>query len=585
MLLVLIPTFKFDFYYDLNDDTTIKDIISGAYTGTPSGYSIQMLYPLSWFVALFYRAIPKVPWYGLFLCLCQFGVIVLIGWRLINIMETFFLKVVSLALLLVFAIGIFVRELVVVQYSVTSAMCMMGAVFLFTTSDKEGKAGDFIRRNIIAMLLVILSFMIRTKMCIMLMPFLLLAGLVKWGREDKIFTVINFKKYIFLIVTVLLGMTAVYSIDKVAYSGSEWTSFLTFFDARTNLYDFYELPQYDENEGFYDEIGLSKESYTLLENYNFALDESIDSWMLKSISDYQKENAGISNDLANTFGFVSKNNIKEALWLYRSHLVSVVSNIFGGDFLEFLIIVLYVVCIVLILYIRKDDKYYVDIMEIILLMFVRSFLWLYLYMVDRVIDRVTVPLLMLEMCVLMTIILFKAMVLLKATTDKGLMSVLGAVFAVVLVALSIKSWNDIGAEMTNRAMADMRWNALKGYCLENDNSYYVIDVYSSTSYNGASYSEKIFKNVDNSYKNYDVCGGWIAKSPLMRQKLSVMGLKYVQSALYTGEAYFIAACDKDVTWLGRYYNKRGYNVEPVCIDTIYTDDNEAAFKVYSIEER
>lgn len=60
-LLVLFLAVKFDFYYDLNDDTMIKDILSGAYTGTPDGHCIQMLYPLSWILALFYKAIPIIP--------------------------------------------------------------------------------------------------------------------------------------------------------------------------------------------------------------------------------------------------------------------------------------------------------------------------------------------------------------------------------------------------------------------------------------------------------------------------------------------------------------------------------------------
>jgi hypothetical protein len=452
---------------------------------------------------------------------------------------------------------------------------MMGAVVLFITSDKEGKASEFVKRNVVALLLVILSFMIRTEVCIMLMPFLLLAGFIKWGREEKIFTAVNFKKYFALIGLAILGMTAVYSIDKVAYSGSDWTSFRTFFDARTNLYDFYELPEYDENEEFYNSIGLSKESYTLLENYNFALDESIDSWMLKSISDYQKENAGVSNSLSNTFGFVSKNNIKEALWLYKEHLLS------SGEPVDSLIIFLYIVCIVFMVAKKGDNKYYVDILGIILLMLIRSVLWLYLYMVERPIDRVTVPLLMLEMCILMTFVLEK----IRVNFNKRAIFGIVVAFIIVFAFVTYDSWKAVGSEMDMRAIADARWNALMEYCLENESNYYVIDVYSATSYNGASYSEKIFENVDSSYKNYDICGGWTAKSPLMRQKLSVMGIKYIQSALYTGKAYFIAACDKDITWLNRYYNNRGYNVSPICIDTIYTDNNEAAFMVYKIEER
>ena len=62
----------FDFYYDLNDDMAMKDILSGTYTGIPDGHNIQMLYPLGWLLAFCYRLMPTVPWYGVFLCGCQF---------------------------------------------------------------------------------------------------------------------------------------------------------------------------------------------------------------------------------------------------------------------------------------------------------------------------------------------------------------------------------------------------------------------------------------------------------------------------------------------------------------------------------
>ena len=64
---------RFDYYYDLNDDVLMKDILAGVYTGTPEGHNIQMLWPVSAFISLFYRMIGTLPWYGLFLCLCHFG--------------------------------------------------------------------------------------------------------------------------------------------------------------------------------------------------------------------------------------------------------------------------------------------------------------------------------------------------------------------------------------------------------------------------------------------------------------------------------------------------------------------------------
>ena len=86
LLCVVIGIF-FDYYYDLNDDVLIKDILAGVYTGTPEGRNIQMLFPLSFFISLFYRVVRGLPWYGIFLCLCHFGSIYLITERMLGYLK------------------------------------------------------------------------------------------------------------------------------------------------------------------------------------------------------------------------------------------------------------------------------------------------------------------------------------------------------------------------------------------------------------------------------------------------------------------------------------------------------------------
>ena len=49
----------FDFYYDLNDDTMMLDIMSGAYSGTPDGHNMQTLYPLGALIALMQWALNR----------------------------------------------------------------------------------------------------------------------------------------------------------------------------------------------------------------------------------------------------------------------------------------------------------------------------------------------------------------------------------------------------------------------------------------------------------------------------------------------------------------------------------------------
>ena len=57
LILAGILAARFDFYYDLNDDVLIKDILSGVYSGTPDGHTMQLLYPLGALLALLYRGL------------------------------------------------------------------------------------------------------------------------------------------------------------------------------------------------------------------------------------------------------------------------------------------------------------------------------------------------------------------------------------------------------------------------------------------------------------------------------------------------------------------------------------------------
>ena len=82
ILVVLVFTaVRYDYYFDLNDDVLMKDILAGVYTGTPEGHNIQMLWLVSAFISVFYRIIRGLPWYGIFLCVCHYGSLFLVVHR------------------------------------------------------------------------------------------------------------------------------------------------------------------------------------------------------------------------------------------------------------------------------------------------------------------------------------------------------------------------------------------------------------------------------------------------------------------------------------------------------------------------
>ena len=571
----------YDFYYDLNDDTTIKDIISGAYTGKPSAYSVQMLFPLSFCISLCYRAIPGIPWYGLFLCVCQFGAWALIAWRVTGVVKKQWQQYMALCFEMVIYFGLLIRQLVIVQYSVTSGICMATAILLYLTGEEKELPRQNLKQNIASILLVILSFMIRTEMCIMLLPFLVLSGFCKWMSNEKIFTVQNIKRYLYLIGTALIGMTVVLALDKlsIATSGESeaWQAFREFFDERTTLYDFYGIPSYEEHAAFYEMIGCSEESYSLLQNYNFSLDESIDEYLLENVVNYQEKMAKTGCGLAMTAGMISKNSLSEAIWLYKEQLIHAKSGVYA-----YMLLAAYI-SFVLLAGGRKNSGCY---WKMALLLVIRSILWIYLFMVDRVLDRVTCPLLVAELMVLLGWIIQES-IRVKPIAKNFVYVKLQAIGTYSLLAICaflacVMNAQKLQSEYEARERINSRWESLIAYCAEHEDAYYAVDVYSSTSYEGISYSEKIYKNVDNSYRNFDICGGWLSKSPLMYEKLGKMQIETLGEALISKDnVYFVATPDKDLSWLVDYYAYKGKTVNPFKVDTIY-DNGAECFAVYHL---
>ena len=232
---------------------------------------------------------------------------------------------------------------------------------------------------------------------------------------------------------------------------------------------------------------------------------------------------------------------------------------------------------------RKNSGCY---WKMALLLVIRSILWIYLFMVDRVLDRVTCPLLVAELMVLLGWIIQES-IRVKPIAKNFVYVKLQAIGTYSLLAICaflacVMNAQKLQSEYEARERINSRWESLLAYCAEHEDAYYAVDVYSSTSYEGISYSEKICKNVDNSYRNFDICGGWLSKSPLMYEKLGKMQIETLEEALISKDnVYFVATPDKDLSWLVDYYAYKGKTVNPFKVDTIY-DNGAECFAVYHL---
>lgn len=579
---------RYDYYYDLNDDVLMKDILAGVYTGEPEGHNIQMLYPLSALISLLYRLVPAAPWYGLFLCLCQYGSIGAIVHRGLRLCRNRPGKGAMLLTAGIIVTGTMLEHLIFVQYTITATMLAAAAVFLFLTSGQEvGEKGDsagehrekgrravhrrFFRQNIPAVLLVWLAFLIRSEMLLLVLPLIGVAGIYKWAGERPVFTKTNCKKYLAVAGAVLIGLALGLAIHAAAYSAPEWREFTAFFDHRTQLYDYQQPPQYQEHMAFYDRIGLSESEAGLLDNYNFGLEEEIDAGMMGEIAAYAVGRRREEKPF--------KEQIVEKVKLYYYKMTHVGKN---SDFpWNALILVGYAGLLGVGINRRKTGGM---CLKLFLLAGVRTALWMYILMVEREPPRISHSLYYMEFCILCGMMLMSCRPAADSFGDSKrrpgryfpiLAGGLMVITAGINVPVMVKA---VEGEAARREEINRPWLAMQEYASRHPDNYYYLDVYTTVAY-----SEKMFAGVNNRPANYDFMGGWACKSPLYEKKTAYFleplpaadsidrgaAVITMDQALLTREdVYMIIEKGGDRTWLEDFYRDQGVGITVTFADII-----------------
>lgn len=572
LVIMIFTAVRYDYYFDLNDDVLMKDILAGVYTGVPEGRNIQMLWLVSAPISLFYRIAGKLPWYGLFLCGCHylsFGLI-------INRSLTFCNNIFERSLLLLtegfLIIGLFLDHLVSAQYTLTCTLLASAAAFLFFTTDITLPAKEFIKKNVGTVLLVFLAYLIRSEMLLLVLPLICVAGAVKWGSEEKIFTKDCFVKYLTVIGAIFLGILAGQVTHNIAYGSNEWRIFTEYFDNRTELYDFQKIPEYKEHQAFYESVGLTESERELLENYNFGLDEEIDEKLLGKIADYAASNRSaekpFAQQLLESLGSYYRRNVygpahneSDSPWnrvIPLSYLAVFITAMMIGS--------------------KKPLIRFLNIFwKLMFLGAVRTVLWLWLIMRDRVPVRISHSMYLMELCILLAMLFIQCREL-SCRQKKKVPLIILSLYLLTGAAILENSIVTTDQDVAAKAENNIAYQSLYGYLSneENQNNFYFIDVYSSVGY-----TEKMFENVDNSLDNYDIMGGWACKSPLWRKKLLSFDIINMEEALVSREdVYYVQETGADTDWLKDYYQDHGVMIELTLTDTV---DN--SFEIYEINRK
>ena len=584
LFLGVIIGIRYDYYYDLNDDVTMKDIMSGVYTGEPEGHNIQMLYPLSLFISLLYRILPNAPVYGAVLCLCQYGCIWLIVNRSLafknNTPAKWFLAGVEGIVIFVLCL----EHLVFVQYTVTCSLLAATAAFLFITTKPGLSAGQFIRKNVPSILLALLSYLFRTEMMLLLLPLICVAGVYRWSMEKEVFTKENFRKYLTVIGAILVGMLAATVINHMAFGSVEWKRYVDFFNSRTELYDFQGIPAYEGNEELYESLKMTKsEQYMLLDQYNFGLDDTLDAAALDAISEYQAEH----KKEARQWMTLLKEKLR--LYVYRTLHKEPADSAVLDDYPWNLMVILGYLAVFVSMLWKNKRNFIGSAWKLCFLFIVRTALWMFILVRERDPVRITHSLYLMEFCILMSMLQVECAGLGMKT---GVPVKRAIVFpAVIVLAAAVSLPDGIGSvdkEYDARTVASAVDKGMKEYCRGHEDNFYFMDVYSAVSYPlepymSTYYSEKMFCDVDNHVGNYDIMGGWLVKSPLTTKKLNHFQMDSMQEGmLYNENVYMMAELSKGTDHIRSYFEEQ-LEDQDIQVQVDLTDTICDIIGVYKIE--
>ena len=482
----------FDFFYDLNDDVLIKDILSGAYTGTPSGYNNQMMYPISVLIAGLYRLIPSVPWYGIMLMGGLAASVTIIAYRLLCYTFNIWIKLAMSVFVIVFILGVYMDEITNMTYTVVSAMLATAAcVWVLTDNNLR------LRDNIVPIVLCIISFNTRSEMFLLMCPYMAAVTIIKFIFDLSKKSLRNLS----IIATVILaGIVITFLIDTIAYSGSEWREYRRLFDARTEVYDFTGIPEYDTNEDFYESEGITREQWQLLVDYNYALDDNITADTLETIASYVR--SGEAKD-ANGNPYTRANvGIKTAMGQYIRSLIDFTADPMYMP-LRLIVTLLFIAPVILSVLSRRGDT----LVGLAVVFLCRSVPWIYFYYSGRPVERLSHPMFFIEAAILLTMLCQTKI----GCLDKGLVY-LTLILILVLSVINLKTeWGETARQTREREEVNASYEKLCEHTTTTE-GYYLIDVYSTVDY-----TEKVFApQVDKS--NQMLAGGWMAGSPLDDKK-------------------------------------------------------------------
>lgn len=540
-----------------NDDVFLKQIASGEYTGIPESHLLHIGYLNGLFISTLYKIAPTVPWYGTFLFICIYGSILLALFPLYQYLQKTWQKIVLTAVNILVMAGFLFSHMLQIQYTTVTAVVCSAALVHFYLAKEEIQIKTYLKQLIPCLLLFAISFEIRDKACIMMLPIFFFIGIARFIQNHKML------KPLLAFAGMLIGIIIVlWGIEKLAYSSPDWKAFESYNTNRENIVDYSGYPSYEENKELYDSLGISYQSYVSASTrYQLLLDDKINSSFMEIVADACPERT------------VSFTAIIKEFW--NRHVTA-----YTDRPLNLIVYVMYAFIMVMALLSRKNKA----LLDVLAIFIGRMTIWAYLLFMGRSVSRVTQGIYIAEL-LLLTAVFFYHQLWSDAKEKRKV--IINATLTVMIVCIGFVTlrW---GLPYTERIHQDNRsklayavtYQELREYFHDNSDCFYMLDT-NSFSY----FTEAVFAKTTVSDSNYVLLGSWSANSPWTEKLAQSNEFGSYEIAALENENIFFVFMNTEVTgyeYLANYYEEKHPGTQLILHDT-FTASTGVEFQILKCE--
>jgi hypothetical protein len=303
-----------------------------------------------------------------------------------------------------------------------------------------------------------------------------------------------------ILLLVILGIVGGgrYGVHNLAYQTDEWKQYNEYNKYRTQVYDFYSFPNYEENEEFYNSLDVKEEEMSLIQSANLGFDENITIEKMKSI-------------------YMESKRLKEEYQQFYSVPRKIIFDYFDSfEVVGREVIIIYILygALLMLVIVKKRNSLWIGLASTF---FIRSILISYLIYRGRFIRRVSGPMAVAEICVLLGIILHGFIEdgeKHNIEHERGMGITIGRGIIILVMLLLLVDVYKENLDRNRAIKTEESWVAnLFPYLEKNIEKTYVLEVQST-----ATLKAPVFGENSNMPKNALYLGGWLQKSPLIQKQ-------------------------------------------------------------------